>query len=168
MALVDFGPRSAGAITVAPVDLLLLKREHFLHVLAEHPLLSFEIIRGLSAKLRFATSYIEKAITWSQRIARGEYKSAIAAIEEERCAPGGRCSAKEVQIDPLIAAFFSMAKDVRQREEQLKSQLLSLRIEIDAAKRNRQVAKITETEHFGELQAKARSMRGKISESPSE
>lgn len=164
MALVDYGPRSAGAISVTHVDLLLLKREHFLRVLAEHPLLSSEIIRGLSAKLRFATSYIEKAIAWSQRIARGEYSSAIAAIEAERCAPDGGCIAKEVQIDPLIAAFFSMAEDVRRREEQLKSQLLSLRIEIDATKKNRQVAEITETEQFRNLQAKARSMRGKIPE----
>ncbi|MGH8550180.1 MAG: cyclic nucleotide-binding domain-containing protein, partial [Methylococcales bacterium] len=168
LALVDYGLRSASAITVTPADLLLLKREHFLHMLAKHPLLSVEIIRGLSAKLRFAASYIEKAITWSQRIARGEYNSAMVAIEEERSAPAGGRIAQEVQIDPLIAAFFGMAEEVRRREEQLKSQLLSLRIEIDAAKKNRQVAEITETEHFRELQARARSMRGKISESPRE
>lgn len=168
MALIDHGPRSAAAITVTAADLLLLKHEHFLRILAEHPLLSAEIIRGISAKLRFASSYIQKVIAWSQRIAGGEYNPAMVDIAQERTALDSKSEAQEAQIDDLLAAFFGMAEDVRRREDTLKNQVLSLRIEIDVAKKRRQVAEITETEHFLELQTKARLMRSKVSKSPPE
>jgi hypothetical protein len=54
-----------------------------------------------------------------------------------------------------------MAREVQAREQQLKQQVRELRIEVDAAKRARQVAEIVETEYFQELQQKARTLRQK-------
>jgi hypothetical protein len=52
-----------------------------------------------------------------------------------------------------------MARQVYEREQQLKKQLSLLRIEIDESKKQEDVAEITETEYFQDLQKKARSLR---------
>lgn len=168
MALVDEAPRSAGAVTDSPAALMLLSRADFLQVLGAHPQLAFEIIRGLSAKLRFATTYIEKAIEWSQRIAGGEYGSALSDLEAERQLGQDGAAGREVRVEPLIAAFFAMAEDVSRREAQLRDELRRLRIVIDESTQRRQVAAITETDNFRELLAKARSLRGKLSRESTE
>ncbi|WP_156120600.1 GAF domain-containing protein [Neosynechococcus sphagnicola] len=67
-----------------------------------------------------------------------------------------------LQSTPAIeGAIFHEAKmeAARQREEKLKDQLNQLRIEIDEAKRARQVAEITDTDFFQALQQKARLQR---------
>jgi hypothetical protein len=62
-------------------------------------------------------------------------------------------------ISRLRQIFGQMARQVIRREEDLRRQVESLRIQIDEAKRQRQVAEITETEYFQELRKKAREMR---------
>jgi hypothetical protein len=57
--------------------------------------------------------------------------------------------------------FGRMAREVIQREEGLRQQVQQLRIEIDEAKKARQVSEITETEYFRTLREKARRMRRK-------
>ena len=62
-----------------------------------------------------------------------------------------------------LAAQASIAIDnairVRQRESTLKQQICELQIEIDEAKKARQVAEITETDYFRELSQKAQRFR---------
>jgi CRP-like cAMP-binding protein len=137
MALIDGAPRSASAVALTTAEMLLLKRDDFLHVLAEHPLVAVEIIRGISTKLRFATTYIQKAIAWSQRIASGEYTSAMGDIEQERISLKSEGQSDQAQVDSLIAAFFRMAEVVKKREEELKSQLIAFHLEIDEVKARR-------------------------------
>ena len=64
-----------------------------------------------------------------------------------------------------LAAQASIAIDnairVRQRESTLKQQICELQIEIDEAKKARQVAEITETDYFRELSQKAQRLREK-------
>jgi HAMP domain-containing protein len=62
-------------------------------------------------------------------------------------------------IAPPAAIAIQNAVAVLQRERQLKEEIAQLRIEIDEAKRARQVAEITETDYFQELQQKARQIR---------
>lgn len=67
-----------------------------------------------------------------------------------------------LQSTPAIeAALFHETEmaSARQREEKLRAQLNELRIEIDEAKRARQVAEITETDFFQTLQQKAKLQR---------
>ena len=52
-----------------------------------------------------------------------------------------------------------MAAEVRARERLLKQEVRQLRIEIDEARAARQVAEITQTEYFQDLQAKAATLR---------
>jgi hypothetical protein len=63
------------------------------------------------------------------------------------------------EIVTLADVFAIMAGKVYQREQTLRKQVEALKIEIDEAKRTRQVSEIAETDFFRDLQAKARGMR---------
>jgi two-component system, cell cycle response regulator len=62
-------------------------------------------------------------------------------------------------LGQLARVFQRMAAEVRSREQRLKQEVQQLRIEIDDARAARQVAEITQTEYFQELQAKASELR---------
>jgi GAF domain-containing protein len=61
-------------------------------------------------------------------------------------------------IAPQAAIALENAAQVLERERALKAQIEQLRIEIDETKKARQVAEITETEYFQELQEKVEGM----------
>ncbi|MFB2876739.1 peptidoglycan-binding protein [Floridanema aerugineum] len=79
--------------------------------------------------------------------------------------PLNQVSKSEDDIGNLVRVFSKMAEEVKAREQKLKQQLVELQIEIDQAKKERQVAEITETDYFQELQKKAKQMRRKNSKS---
>ncbi|MBW4539475.1 MAG: GAF domain-containing protein [Myxacorys chilensis ATA2-1-KO14] len=58
------------------------------------------------------------------------------------------------------AQFYrQQVREAKAREEKLQQQLQELRLEVDVAKRSRQVAEITETEYFQQLQQRAGQLR---------
>lgn len=63
------------------------------------------------------------------------------------------------EVAELSSQFGGMALEVIAREETLKRQVESLRIEVDLAKQQKQVSEITDSEFFRDLQGKARSLR---------
>jgi hypothetical protein len=65
----------------------------------------------------------------------------------------------ENEVSELSRVFKQMAAAVQMRERQLKQEVRQLRIQIDRAKREKEVKEIVETEFFEELQAKARALR---------
>ena len=54
-----------------------------------------------------------------------------------------------------------MAQQVMEREEVLRRQVAQMRIEIDAAKRDRQVSEIVESEYFQVLRVRAQQIRSR-------
>lgn len=62
-------------------------------------------------------------------------------------------------LGQLARVFQRMAYEVRAREQRLQQQVGELRIEIDQARAARQVAEITETDYFVQLQRKAAKLR---------
>lgn len=62
-------------------------------------------------------------------------------------------------IGQLVRVFMHMAEEVRMRDQKLKLQVLELQIEVDETKRACQVAEITTTDYFQQLQQKAKSLR---------
>lgn len=62
-------------------------------------------------------------------------------------------------LGQLARVFQHMAEEVYAREQRLKQQVQELIIELDQAKKERQVAEITDTEYFRQLQAKAQNLR---------
>ena len=62
-------------------------------------------------------------------------------------------------IGQLVRVFIHMAHQVKVREQKLKQQVVQLNFEIDESKRERQVAAVTGTEYFQQLQQKAQRLR---------
>ena len=59
----------------------------------------------------------------------------------------------------LARVFQRMVREVHAREQRLRRQVQELRIELSQARQARQVAEITETDYFRQLQAEAQSLR---------
>jgi CheY-like chemotaxis protein len=67
-------------------------------------------------------------------------------------------------LGQLARTFQRMAREVQAREERLRQEVRELRIEIDAARQERQVAEITETDYFQSLRSRAAELRRSVSE----
>jgi methyl-accepting chemotaxis protein len=65
------------------------------------------------------------------------------------------------ELGQLARVFQRMAREVHAREERLKRQIETLRIEVDERSKVQQVAEITETDYFRELQRKVKDMKSR-------
>ncbi|MFM7425338.1 MAG: cache domain-containing protein [Elainella sp.] len=63
------------------------------------------------------------------------------------------------ELGQLARVFQKMAQQIYVREQQLKKQVQELKIEIDEAKRQKQVSEIVETDFFQDLMGKAQTLR---------
>jgi hypothetical protein len=63
------------------------------------------------------------------------------------------------ELGQSARAFQKMAREVYAREQKLLQQVQELRIEIDEARKVSQIAEITDTDYFRDLQKRAREMR---------
>ena len=160
MALVDEQPRSASIKAITNSELYELKRADFIALIQENPLSSLDIIRDLSNKLRFAITYIQKAIDWSQHIAEGNYHAAMGEIETTQSSLQSN-SSDEARAGAFLAAFFRMVTEVKQREDQMKEEMVRLRIEIDEVKKQQTVSTIVDTSEFEELRRRAQEFKKK-------
>ena len=68
------------------------------------------------------------------------------------------------EVSQLARVFGRMADEVQSREEKLKRQVEDLKIEVDIAKQQKEVAEITDTDFFRQLQQKAQRMRARLAE----
>ena len=66
------------------------------------------------------------------------------------------------ELGQLALVFQEMARQVYAREQQLQRQVQQLRIEIDHAKKAREVAEITESDYFQQLLGKADELRNRV------
>lgn len=105
------------------------------------------------------------ALIGARRVARpvGELTAAAMAVENASYAPGSLDSvaARRDEIGRLAQVFDQMAREVRAREERMQREIKQLSVQIDEVKRRRQVAEITETDYFRDLQRRAKELRGR-------
>jgi len=66
------------------------------------------------------------------------------------------------ELGQLALVFQEMARQVYAREQQLQRQVQQLRIEIDHARKAREVADITESDYFQQLLGKAQELRNRV------
>jgi two-component system, cell cycle response regulator len=66
------------------------------------------------------------------------------------------------ELGQLALVFQEMARQVYAREQHLRRQVQQLRIEIDQAKKAREVAEITESDYFQQLLGKADELRNRV------
>jgi CRP-like cAMP-binding protein len=158
MALIDKEPRSASVVALSPVEVIELKRNTFMEALYKQPLLAVDVMRNLSGRIRYATTYIEKAIEWSHRIAEGDYGFAMSQIQNVQSTMI-REKSDEARAGQLLSAFFEMVQGVQEREENLKQQLRELSIEVDETKRKQEFESLTESTFFSNLKSAAQRMR---------
>lgn len=70
-------------------------------------------------------------------------------------------AARPDALGQLGRVFQRMAREVIAREQSLKQQVQALKIEIDQAKKAREVAEITESDYFRNLKERAQRLRGR-------
>lgn len=104
--------------------------------------LALWMARGISRPLR-------RLIGAAEGLERNDYDGQILAGEVKR----------RDDLGHLARVFDRMAQQIIAREEQLRGQVRALEIQIDEARRARQVAEITETDYFRTLREKARELR---------
>lgn len=160
MALLDSGLRSASAIALEGANVLELSRAIFMDVLDKNPKVAFAIIASHSERLRHNTFYIEKAIDWSLKTADGDYSfvESTQPLSADTRANGDKAA-------ELLAAFFTMVRKVKEREDGLKKQLEQLTFEIDQARRKQDFEEITSTEFYANLKEQAKTLRQKRNQS---
>jgi two-component system cell cycle response regulator len=91
----------------------------------------------------------------------GYVVEAATAVENATFAPESldAVAARDDALGQLARVFRRMAREVAAREQALEQEVRELRIEIDATRAATQVAEITETDYFQELQRKASALR---------
>jgi DNA repair ATPase RecN len=96
----------------------------------------------------------------------GKITSAAAALEAGVYDPSilDEVCQRSDELGQLARVFQRMANEVKAREQRLKQELQELRIQIDEVKKAQQVAEITESEYFQQLQSKLKAMKKRKSE----
>ncbi len=163
MALVDEAPRSATVIAISNARVLELKKDAFQEILDQRPDVALALIRGFSSRLRFSTTYIQKAIDWSQKIAAGDY-----GFIENTQQFSGNTESDDDKATELLSAFFQMVRSVKAREDELKQQLEKLTLEIDEARRKQEFEEITGTDFYANLKEQAKKLRAQRMSSENE
>jgi DNA-binding response OmpR family regulator len=90
--------------------------------------------------------------------------AAAEAVENDTFDPASLSdvAAREDALGQLTRLFQRMAREFQAREQRLKQQVAELRIEIDQAREERQVEKITGTDYFKNLRQNAQQMRDRL------
>lgn len=155
MSLFDQAPRSAGVVALSDVTLLELKRDALLKLLDQRPDVALLVIRGISSRLRGSTTYIEKAIEWSNKIAEGDFS--FTEQTQSRDLLGD--ATQEDRAKQFLSEFFKMARNVREREEKLKQQVVKLTLQIDETRRKQEFEELTSSDFFANLKDQAKKLR---------
>jgi CRP-like cAMP-binding protein len=137
-----------------PGEVLELKQDAFYEILDQRPDLAMELIRSFSSRLRFSTTYIQKAIEWSQKISAGDYSFIENTLTMSRAE-----GTDEDKASQLLSAFFQMVHNVKDREDQLKKQVENLILQIDETRRRQEFEEITSTDFYADLKEQAKKLR---------
>ena len=158
LSLVDQKPRSASVIALSAIQALELKRVDFINILYENPEIALHIIANISSRMRFTSTYVEKAIQWSYRIAGGDYDLASNEIQKTNIIDTSKPD--DVRANRFLDAFFRMLEGIKSRDDDLKTQLVQLTIEIDQAMRDEEIDSIIDSEIFQRIKAESTQLRG--------
>ncbi len=155
MSLFDQAPRSAGVVALSDVALLELKQDALLKLLDQRADVALLVIRGISSRLRGSTTYIEKAIEWSKKMADGDFSFTEQTQSNELLGQ----ATQEDRAKQFLSEFFKMARNVREREEKLKQQVEKLTLQIDEARRKQEFEELTSSDFYANLKEQAKKLR---------
>lgn len=161
MALLDSEPRLASATALENTQLLRLEQVTLYELMAHHVDVARGIIRVLNRRLRGRVETMAEDYRYIQQVGRITF--AAAALEAgmyDSTTLDGVCQRQD-ELGQLARVFQRMANEVQAREQRLKLELQQLRIQIDEVKKAQQVAEITESEYFLQLQDKIRHIKNR-------
>jgi CRP-like cAMP-binding protein len=158
LALLTDERRSASVVCRSRATLRRLERGDFCSALGSRPSLGDACVALVSERLRRTNAYLDCTTAWARLMAEGHYDAAQRAIEAEGMRPDDQYVAE------FARTFMRMLNAVREREAQLTSELRQLRIEVDCQRQARNVAAVTESEFFRELERNAARMRQRMHE----
>lgn len=159
MAILDPEPRSATATALTATQLLRLSRASLTQLIATQPAVAMGLLQNLCRQLRARTTVMVEDYHYLQQVA--QLTDAASGVEAGIYAPEqiDNVAERTDALGQLARVFQRMIREVYAREEKLRQQVQQLRIEIDRSKTARQVAAITDTDYFRNLQEKVRELR---------
>lgn len=159
VAVLDAAPRSASVTANEPSELLCLKQAPLYRLLADHPALARAVIVILSRHLRNRVSDRASDFAYIRQV--HQIAAAAQALNEGHYAPASlaEVAGRDDPLGQLARTFQQMAAEVIARERSLRREVQQLRIEIDRGRQQHQVAEITASDYFRELQQRAAALR---------
>jgi CRP-like cAMP-binding protein len=159
MAALDPEARSASVTAVEDTLLFQLDQQAIYQLIMDQAGFARGIIHILCQRLRGRMRDMVEDFQYMQQFAR--VTSAAIAVEAGIYEPESldEVAQRTDELGQLARVFQRMERQVYQREQTLRQQVAELRIEIDEVKKANQVAEITETEYFQQLQQKAKILR---------
>jgi CRP-like cAMP-binding protein len=159
MALLDEDRRAASVTAIDDTRLFHLNRALFYELMTSQPEVAHGVVRVLTTYLRDSLRDMAQDFEYIQQMSR--LTAAAAALEAGVYHPSSldEVARRPDALGQLTRVFRRMAAEVTAREQRLKQEVHELRIKIDAAKRERQVTEIVETDYFRELEQKAEQLR---------
>jgi CRP-like cAMP-binding protein len=166
MAALDPEPRSASVTAIEDTRLYSLEQEALYGLMQQHPGVTHGIIHALSQRLRNRMRDMAEDFQYMQQFAR--VTAAAVAVEAGVYQPESldEVARRTDELGQLGRVFQRMEREVYARERRLKEEVELLKIEVDLARQERQVAEITETEYFRQLRSRARGLRSQQSPEP--
>jgi len=137
-----------------------LPAERFLEAIRRNLRLSALVAAGVLAVGLVASVIMARRVTGPV----GSLTDAATALENHTFEPGALSEVMQRtdELGHLARVFNRMALEVYAREQRLRQEVQQLRIEIDEAKKVRQVAEITETDYFQDLRQRAQGLRARF------
>jgi methyl-accepting chemotaxis protein len=143
-------PVGAVGVDMCAVDVAELQRNISQTVLPAFAITLVGLIVAVLAISSTVTRPIVALTRAAQRIAQGDYEQDLSAFRSGRLRD---------EVAALTEVFELMVSKVHQREQTLRRQVEELKIEIDEAKRQKQVSEIIDSDYFQRVQSRAMEMR---------
>jgi CRP-like cAMP-binding protein len=168
MAALDPEVRSASITAIEDTTLARLDQSTLRDIMAGHFEVVQMVIHVLCVHLRNRLDDMTRDFRYIQQV--NQLTAAASAIEagDYQLEDLDRVTQRPDELGQLARVFKNMARQVYNREQELRQQVLELRIEIDKNRQNRQVTQITSTDYFRQLQSKASSLRSLFSDEDDE
>jgi CRP-like cAMP-binding protein len=159
LAVLDSEPRVASVAAVEDTHMWRLDQKELYDLMSHRVEVTRGIIHALCQQLR--TRVVESAADFKYIQQFNAVTAAAAAIEAGIFEPESLddVGARGDALGQLARVFQRMTREVYAREQQLKRQVEDLRIEIDRNRAAMEVAEITDTDYFRNLQSRARQLR---------
>jgi CRP-like cAMP-binding protein len=159
LAVLDSEPRVASVAAVEDARLWRLDQEELYALMSRRIEVARGVIHGLCQHLRTRVRESAEDFKYVQQF--NAVTAAAAAVEAGIFEPESldEVGARGDALGQLARVFQRMTREVYAREQQLKRQVEDLRIEIDRNRAAMEVAEITDTDYFRNLQVRARQMR---------